>query len=157
MSQGFSPSSVGKESTCSAGDLVSVSGSGRSPGEGNGNPLQYSCLENPMDRGAQWATVHGVSRVRHDSATKPPPISTIERGFPHNIFLYHLLNNIFLSISTSFFKRCYLLPLPMTFTFMSFGSLCHRLNALEMLKHCTFMQLQCVSSILLALTTKTLD
>ena len=129
-----------------------VSGSGRSPGEGNGNPLQYFCLENPRDRGAQWAT------VGHNLATKPPPISTIERGFPHNIFpLYHLLHNIFLSISTSFFKHCYLLPLQMTFTFMSSGSLCRRLDALEMLKHCTFMQLQCVSSILLALTTKTLD
>ena len=112
----------------------------------------------PMDRGAQRATVYGVSRVGHDSATKPPPISTIERGFPHNIFLlYHLLHNIFLSISTSFFKHCYLLPLPMTFTFMSFGSPCYRLNALEILKDCTFMQLQCVGSILLALTTKTLD
>ena len=41
-------------------------------GEGNGKPLQYSCLENPMDRGASWAIVHGVSRVRHDLATKPP-------------------------------------------------------------------------------------
>ena len=45
-------SSVGKESTCSAGDPGSISGLGRSPGEGNSNPLQYSCLENPMDRGA---------------------------------------------------------------------------------------------------------
>ena len=43
------------------------------PGEGNGNPLQYSCLENPMDRGAWYATVHGVTRVRHDLAAKPPP------------------------------------------------------------------------------------
>ena len=42
-------------------------------GEGNGNPLQYSCLENPMDRGAWEATVHGVARVGHDSATKLPP------------------------------------------------------------------------------------
>ena len=45
----------------------------RSPLEGNGNPLQYSCLKNPMHRGAWWATVHGVARVRHNSATKPPP------------------------------------------------------------------------------------
>ena len=45
-----------------AGDLESVPGSGRSPGEGNGNPLQYSCLEDPMDRGAWWATVHGVAQ-----------------------------------------------------------------------------------------------
>ena len=43
------------------GDLGSIPGSGRSPIEGNGSPLQYSCLENPMDRGAWWATVHGVA------------------------------------------------------------------------------------------------
>ena len=41
-----------------------IPGSGRSPGEGNGNPLQYSCLENPMDRGAWWATVHGITKSR---------------------------------------------------------------------------------------------
>ena len=46
---------------------------GRSPGEGNGYPLQYSCLKNHMDRGAWWATVHGVSRVGHDLVTNPPP------------------------------------------------------------------------------------
>ena len=45
-----------------AGDLGLIHGSGRSSGEGNGNPLQYSCLENPMDRGAWWATVHGVAK-----------------------------------------------------------------------------------------------
>ena len=50
------------ESACNAGDLGSIPGSGRSPGEGNGNPLQYSCLENPMDRRAWWATVHGVTK-----------------------------------------------------------------------------------------------
>ena len=70
---GFPHSSVGKESACSAGDLGSIPGSGRSPGEGNGNPLQYSCLENPMDRGVWQATTHGVARVGHDLATKPPP------------------------------------------------------------------------------------
>ena len=48
------------------GDVGSIPGLGRSPGGGRGNPLQYSCLENPMDRGAWWATVHGVARVRHD-------------------------------------------------------------------------------------------
>ena len=48
-------------------------GSGRSPGGGNGNPLQYYCLENLMDIGAWQATVNGVARVRHDLATKPPP------------------------------------------------------------------------------------
>ena len=55
-----------KNQPASAGDLRdlgSVWGLGRSPGEGNGNPLQYSCLENPMDRGAWWATVHGVTEL----------------------------------------------------------------------------------------------
>ena len=64
----------GKESTCvqarthainppaSSGDAGLIPGSGRSPGEGNGNPLQYSCLENAMERGAWWATVHGVTK-----------------------------------------------------------------------------------------------
>ena len=67
---------TGKESACQCRRrrfdpwVGKIPGSGRSLGEGNGNPLQYSCLENPMDRGAWWATVHGVSRVRHDWATK---------------------------------------------------------------------------------------
>ena len=47
-----------------SGDVGLLSGSGRSPGEGNGNPLQYSCLGNPMDRGAWWAIVHGVAKSR---------------------------------------------------------------------------------------------
>ena len=54
--------SDGKESACNAGDPGSILGSRRSPGVGNGNPLQYSYLENPMDRGAWWATVHGVAK-----------------------------------------------------------------------------------------------
>ena len=48
-----------------AGDLGSIPGSGRFPGEGNDNPLQYSCLENPMDRGAKWATIPGVTKESH--------------------------------------------------------------------------------------------
>ena len=51
-------------SACDAGDLGSIPGSERPPGEGNGNPLQYSCLENPMDREAWWATVHGFEKSR---------------------------------------------------------------------------------------------
>ena len=51
-----------EESPCSAGDPGSIPGLGRSPGGGHGNPLQYSCLENPMDRGAWRATVHGVAK-----------------------------------------------------------------------------------------------
>ena len=61
---GFPGSSDGKESARNAGDLDSIPGSGKSPGEGNGNPLQYSCLENSMDGGAWWATVHGVTKSR---------------------------------------------------------------------------------------------
>ena len=57
----------GKESACSSGDLGSISGLGRSPGEGNGKPLQCSCLENPMDRGAWQATVHKVTKSRTTS------------------------------------------------------------------------------------------
>ena len=64
---GFACSSVCEESACNAGDPGSI------PGEGNGHPLQYSCLGNPLDRGAWWATAHGVTRVGHDLATKPPP------------------------------------------------------------------------------------
>ena len=53
-----------KVSACSAGDPGSIPGPGRSPGEGNGNPFQYSCLENSMDGGAWWGTVHGVTKSR---------------------------------------------------------------------------------------------
>ena len=56
--EGFPGVSDGKESTCNVGDLGSIPGLGRSPGRGHGNPFQYSCLENPMDRGAWWAAVH---------------------------------------------------------------------------------------------------
>ena len=58
----FPCSSDGKEAACSGGDLGSIPGSGRSPGEGNGNPFQYSCLENSMDRGAWQVTVYGVAQ-----------------------------------------------------------------------------------------------
>ena len=69
---GFPRSSTCKESACNVGDLGSIPGSGRDPGEGNGNPLQDSCLENPMDRGAWKVIVHGVARVRQGLTTKPP-------------------------------------------------------------------------------------
>ena len=59
---GFPDSSVGKESACNVGDLGSIPRLGRSPGEGKGYPLQYSCLENSIDRGAWWAIVHGVTK-----------------------------------------------------------------------------------------------
>ena len=60
----FLGSSNSKRSACNAGDLESISGLGRSPGEGHGNPLQCSCLENPMDRGAWQATIPGVAKSR---------------------------------------------------------------------------------------------
>ena len=59
----------GKESSCSAGDLGSIPGSERSPGEGNGNPLQYSCLEKPVDRGAWQSAVHGVAKSQTQLST----------------------------------------------------------------------------------------
>ena len=62
MLLGFPGGSDGKESACSEGDLGSIPQLGRSPGEGNSNPLQYSCLENAMDRGAWWAIVHGTAK-----------------------------------------------------------------------------------------------
>ena len=71
---GFPGGSDSKESACNAGDPGLIPGWGRSPGEGNGNPTQYACLENPMDRGAWKSTVHGVARARHYLATKPPPV-----------------------------------------------------------------------------------
>ena len=61
---GFPGGSDGKESACNAGDLGSILRSGRSPGEGNCNPLQYSCLENSMDGGSWRATVHGVTKIQ---------------------------------------------------------------------------------------------
>ena len=73
-------SSDGKELACNAGGWGLIPGLGRSPVERNSNPLQYSCLGNPMDRVAWQATVHGVSRVGHDLATKP---STAQLGVTH--------------------------------------------------------------------------
>ena len=73
-----------KESTCKSGDtgdLGLIPRLRRFPGEGNGNPLQCSCLENPMDRGAWQATVHGVTRVRHNLATKPPSPNNVIYAF----------------------------------------------------------------------------
>ena len=61
-----------KNPPANAGDPGLIPGLGRYPGERNGNPLYYSCLENSMDRGALWASVHGVARVGHDLVTTPP-------------------------------------------------------------------------------------
>ena len=66
----FLGGSVSKEFSCSAGDPNLIPGSGRSAGEGNGNPLQCSCLGNYIDREAWWTTVHGITKVRHALAIK---------------------------------------------------------------------------------------
>ena len=63
-SKGFPGGSVGKESACNVGEPGWIPGLGRSPGEGNGNPLQYSCLENSMNKGAWWAIVQRVAKSR---------------------------------------------------------------------------------------------
>ena len=76
MRIGFPGGSDGKESACIAGDPGLIPGSGRSPGEGNGNPLEYSCLENPMDRGGWRAIVHGVSQSQNLENSSAPSSST---------------------------------------------------------------------------------
>ena len=85
---GFPAGSEVRASACSAGDLGSVPGWGRSPGEGNGNPLQYSCLEDFMDRGAWQATVHGVAeeldtteQLENNNGTNRPIHQTNPRAF----------------------------------------------------------------------------
>ena len=99
MTVGFPHSSVGKECACNAGDPGLIPGLGRSPGKGNGNPLQYSCLENPMDRGAWWAIVHGVTRVGHNLATEQPPFNDREKAtFLCDINILYLIEIQYMNI-----------------------------------------------------------
>ena len=79
---------VRKEPACNAGEQGSIPGSGRSSGEGNCNPLQYPRLENLMDTGAWQAAVHGIARVGHDLATKPPPYVCMCIHIKHNMKRY---------------------------------------------------------------------
>ena len=83
-----------KASACNVGDLGSIPGLGRSPGEGNGNPLQYSCLENPMDGGGWWATVHGVAKES----------DLIERRHAHRVYL-NVVSSLFRIGAKSFIRR----------------------------------------------------
>ena len=66
-----------KKTACNTGDPCLNPGSGRPPGEGNGYTLQYSCLENSIDRGPWWAIIHGVARVGRDLSTKPQQVSAV--------------------------------------------------------------------------------
>ena len=88
---GFPGSSADKKAACNAGNLGSLPGLGRSPGEGHDNPLQYSCLENPMDRGAWRATVHGVAKGQtqlnthiHIHTPSPRDVSILPGGEEEN-------------------------------------------------------------------------
>ena len=85
ITKGFPGGSDGKESAHNAGDLGSIPGLGRYLEERNGNPFQYSCLENPMDRGVWWAIIHRVARVGHVLATKPPPTLLLKYLKRHKI------------------------------------------------------------------------
>ena len=99
---GFPGGLDGKESACSAGDLGSIPGSGRSPGEGNSNPLQYSCLENPVDGGVWSATVHGIAKAQLSdfsfflSLSLPTPLTPVSIYLP----IYHLFYLSSISLST---------------------------------------------------------
>ena len=102
----FPGGSDGKVSACNAGDPGSIPGSGRSPGEGNGNPLQYSCLENPMDWEACWATVHGVAESDttewlHFHTLVSPHSSCFNFGPSSLDFLLTLVSSVSSSISMS--------------------------------------------------------
>ena len=100
---GFPGGSDGKESACNAGDLGSIPGWGRSPGEGNGTPLQYSCLEHPMDGGAWWAAVHGVAKSQ-------PRLEWLTETHTHSPLEFLHLRGSSLPLETQAFElRIYLL------------------------------------------------
>ena len=86
---GFPGDSDGKESACNVGHLGLIPGWGRSSGEGNGHLLQYSRLENPIDRGAWWAIVRGMARAGQDLMAKPHVLATVWSSCSLNIF--HLM------------------------------------------------------------------
>ena len=91
---GFPGGSDGKVSACNAGDLGSIPGLGRSPGEGNGSPLQYSCLENSMDGGTWLATVHGVTKSRTRLSDFAPSESSGSLNSPLLMFLQVLFHRM---------------------------------------------------------------
>ena len=109
---GFPGGSEGKASHCNAGDLGSIPGSGRPPGEGNGNPLQYFCLENPIDRGAWWATVHGIakSRTRLSNFTFSTSFLSIHKSIKYTyLCMYKHLCIVFLNFTFLALKMFFIL------------------------------------------------
>ena len=110
--KGFPGGAEVKASACNVGDLGSIPGLGRSLGEGNGNPLQYSCLENPMDGGAWWAIVHGLQRVRHDWATSLFTSDWITITFSGLLYKIYLTHKSSLNLALAYEMRIQLVPLP---------------------------------------------
>ena len=96
MFKGFPKGSAVKNSPANAGDTGLIPGSGRSPGEGNGNSLQNSCLENSMDRGACWATVHGLQRIRHNRAHINTHIESINISCSVGLLVINSLDFVYL-------------------------------------------------------------
>ena len=88
-----------KNPRANAGDMSSIPGSGRSPGGGNGNPLKYSCLGNPMDRGAWWATVHGVAKELDLVTKQQNQHQEQEINFHYFFFFFFFFFTVFLLIS----------------------------------------------------------
>ena len=87
---GFPSGSDGKEFACNAGELSSIPGSGVSPGEGNGNPLQYFCLGNPIDRGAWWTLVHGVTKSWTQLSNKHLSSEIIQLSLRNSLYVPNL-------------------------------------------------------------------
>ena len=121
---GFPCGSAGKEPTCNAGDLGLIPGLGRSPGEGKGYPLQYSCLENPMDRGTWWATVHGVA----ESWTQLSVWEHTQGGGSKRILLWCMSNSVLpLFSSKSFIVSGLTFKSLIHFEFIFVYGVCYRL------------------------------
>ena len=102
---GFRGGWVVKNPSANGGDVGLIPGSGRSPGEGNGNPLQHSCLGNLMDRGAWWVTVHGVASVRHDLGTKQQQQSKSLGFLPMHLWVWALPSEATMFMTLISFKR----------------------------------------------------
>ena len=126
--RGFPGGSDGKESACNAGDLGSIPGSGRSPGEGNGYPLQYSCLERSLDRGAWWAQAIGLQRIGRDwvTNTHTPCIEDTVSGLVASKEVHKILREQQCRVSNAGVSPCLRCLLK---TFLRGGGICLGLEA----------------------------